>query len=165
LRLITPEDNEQIASIIRTGMPEFGANGAGFAIHDKEVDDIYAAYARPRCVYFVCEENGLIVGGGGIAPLQGGDADTCELKKMYFLPIARGKGLGQKLLQKCLASAKEIGYRYCYLETFNTMKSAIRLYDKNGFIKIPGALGNTGHFACDTFYQLDLYQMKIATIG
>jgi len=51
LRLITPEDNEQIAFIIRAVMPEFGANGAGFAIHDKEVDDIYAAYARPRCAF------------------------------------------------------------------------------------------------------------------
>ncbi len=163
LRPITPADNKQIASIIRTVMPEFGANGAGFAIHDKEVDDIYGAYAGPRCAYFVCEDKGLIVGGGGIAPLLGGDMNTCELKKMYFLAAARGKGLGQKLLKKCLASAKELGYRYCYLETFNTMTSAIQLYNKNGFIKIPGALGNTGHFACDTFYQLDLYQLKIAT--
>ena len=59
-------------------------------------------------------------------------------------------------------AAKEKGFRYCYLETFNTMKDAMKLYAKNGFIKIPGALGNTGHFACDTFYQLDLDGLKIA---
>ena len=143
-------------------MPEFGASGAGFAIHDREVDDIFAAYSRPRCSYYVCEVNGKILGGGGIAPLEGGDENTCELKKMYFLPEARGQGLGQKVLQKCLLAAKEKGFRYCYLETFNTMKNAMKLYAKNGFIKIPGALGNTGHFACDTFYQLDLKALTVA---
>lgn len=162
IRPIIPRDSPQVAAIIRTVMPEFGAGGAGFAIHDREVDDIYAAYSGPRCSYYVCEVDGKILGGGGIAPLEGGDENTCELKKMYFLPEARGKGLGQKVLKKCLAAAKEKGFRYCYLETFNTMKSAMKLYAKNGFIKIPGALGNTGHFACDTFYQLDLKTLVVA---
>ena len=162
IRPVAPSDNAQIAEIIRTVMPEFGANGAGFAIHDQEVDNMFSAYSGPRCSYFVCEMDGRIIGGGGIAPLEGGDEDTCELKKMYFLPEARGKGLGQQVLQRCLIAAKDKGFRYCYLETFNTMKDAMKLYAKNGFIKIPGALGNTGHFACDTFYQLDLSGVIVA---
>jgi len=162
IRPVAPSDNAQIAEIIRTVMPEFGANGAGFAIHDQEVDNMFSAYSRPRCSYFVCEMDGRIIGGGGIAPLEGGDEGTCELKKMYFLPEARGKGLGQQVLQRCLIAAKDKGFRYCYLETFNTMKDAMKLYAKNGFIKIPGALGNTGHFACDTFYQLDLSGVIVA---
>jgi putative acetyltransferase len=156
VRKVQPQDSVQVANIIRTVMPEFGASGAGFAIHDKEVDDIYKAYAQPRMVYFVCEHNGTIVGGGGIAPLEGGDANTCELKKMYFLPEARGKGLGQRVLSSCIQGAREIGFAFCYLETFNTMKDAMKLYEKNGFEKIPRSLGNTGHFACDTFYRLKL---------
>lgn len=156
VRKIRPEDNVQVANIIRTVMPEFGASGQGFAIHDKEVDDMYATYTQSRCAYFVCEENGRLVGGGGVAPLEGGDADTCELKKMYFLAHGRGKGLGQKVLDECLKAAAEIGFTYCYLETFNTMKGAMKLYEKNGFEKIPKACGNTGHFACDTFYKKKL---------
>ncbi|MFN3840038.1 MAG: GNAT family N-acetyltransferase [Cyclobacteriaceae bacterium] len=156
IRLIKEEDNLQVAAIIRTVMPEFGASGKGFAIHDNEVDDMYFAYSLPRCAYFVCEENGKIVGGGGVAPLQQGDENTCELKKMYFLPEGRGKGLGQQVLNNCLEAARKIGYEYCYLETFNTMKQAMKLYEKNGFEKIPGPCGNTGHFACDTFYRKKL---------
>jgi putative acetyltransferase len=156
IREVQPQDNAQIAGIIRKVMPEFGANGPGFAIHDAEVDNIYNAYTRPSAVYFVCESGGKIVGGGGVAPLEGGDPSICELKKMYFLPEARGKGLGQKVLSKCVSAAREIGYERCYLETFNTMTSAMKLYAKNGFQKIPGPLGNTGHFACDTFYELKL---------
>jgi putative acetyltransferase len=151
-RRITAKDNDAVARIIRTVMPEFGASGAGFAIHDKEVDGMFAAYNVERAAYFVCEENNIIVGGGGVGPLAGGDADICELKKMYFLPQARRRGLGQKILEHCLAAAREMSYNLCYLETFNTMKRAMKLYERNGFEQIPAALGSTGHFACDTFY-------------
>jgi putative acetyltransferase len=156
IRRVDRGDNPAVANIIRTVMPEFGASGAGFAIHDSEVDDIFKAYSQPRTAYFVCELDGKIVGGGGVAPLEGGDPNICELKKMYFLPEARGKGLGQKVLTSCINAAREIGFHLCYLETFNTMKDAMKLYEKNGFEKIKGPMGNTGHFACDTFYTLKL---------
>jgi putative acetyltransferase len=156
VRKIEPADSPFVANVIRTVMPEFGASGQGFAIHDKEVDDMYAAYTRARRAYFVCEMDGELVGGGGIAPLDGGDAETCELKKMYFLPEGRGLGLGQQVLTECLIAARDIGFKQCYLETFNTMNSAMKLYERNKFIRIPGAMGATGHFACDTFYLLQL---------
>lgn len=156
VRPLQQKDNAAVGNIIRTVMPEFGASGQGFAIHDKEVDDMFAEYSKPRSSYFVYEENGKILGGGGVAPLAGGDADTCELKKMYFLPEGRGKGLGQAILRECLKSAKAIGFKYCYLETFNTMAGAMKLYERSGFKKIDGPRGNTGHFSCDVFYQLEL---------
>lgn len=156
IRPVKPSDSPAVANIIRTVMPEFGASGRGFAIHDTEVDDIHAAYSQPRCAYFVCELDGKIVGGGGVAPLLNGDPKTCELKKMYFLPEGRGRGLGRKLVERCLQAAKDIGFDYCYLETFNTMRDAQALYAKMGFDKIPGPLGNTGHFACDMFYGMKL---------
>jgi putative acetyltransferase len=156
IRAVQPSDNAAVAAIIRTVMPEFGAGGEGFAIHDTEVDDIYAAYSQPGTAYFVCEVDGKVVGTGGVAPLAGGDADTCELKKMYFLREGRGKGLGRKMVERCLRAAKDLGFEYCYLETLNTMKDAMALYEKLGFEKIPGACGNTGHFGCDTFYRIKL---------
>lgn len=156
LRPLELRDNPAVRDIIRTVMPEFGASGQGFAIHDAEVEDMFSFYSQSRCAYFVWEEAGKIIGGGGVAPLAGGDADTCEQKKMYFLPEGRGKGLGQAVLTECLKSAKSLGYKFCYLETFNTMNSAMQLYERNGFKKIPGPCGNTGHFSCDVFYKLAL---------
>ncbi len=156
IRPIKKEDNKFVANIIRSVMTEFEANGEGFAIHDKEVDNMYENYTQPRWAYFVCEADGEIIGGGGVAPLQGGDANTCELKKMYFLTAGRGKGLGQKILSLCLKAAKERNFEFCYLETFTTMKSAMKLYEKNGFEKIPKPLGSTGHFGCNTFYRMRL---------
>ena len=86
IRPIEPRDDTAMAAIIRAVMPEFGADGPGFAIHDTEVDAMWAAYTQPRCSYFVVERDGVAVGGGGVAPLIGGEADVCELRKMYFLP-------------------------------------------------------------------------------
>jgi putative acetyltransferase len=117
LRPIEPRDDAAVAAIIREVMPTFGACGPGFALSDPEVDAMSAAYAAPRSAYFVVEQGGRVLGGGGIAPLAGGDAETCELRKMYFLPEARGRGLGAALLQRCLESARGSGYRRCYLET------------------------------------------------
>ncbi len=156
VRALERTDNPAIRNIIRTVMPEFGASGQGFAIHDAEVEDMVSSYTRKGYAYFVYEEDGKIIGGGGIGPLQGGDATTCELKKMYFLQDGRGKGLGQQVLSYCLDAAKELGYKTCYLETFNTMHQAMKLYERNGFKKINGPCGSTGHFACDIFYEKKL---------
>lgn len=156
VRALERTDNSSIRNIIRTVMPEFGASGQGFAIHDAEVEDMHTAYSQKGCAYFVFEENGKILGGGGIGPLKDGAADTCELKKMYFLSEGRGKGMGQQVLTACLQAAKDLGYKKCYLETFNTMHLAMKLYERNGFEKISGPCGNTGHFACDVFYEKKL---------
>jgi putative acetyltransferase len=156
VRALEHNDNTAIRTIIRTVMPEFGASGQGFAIHDAEVEDMFSAYAQKGYAYFVCEEDGKILGGGGIGPLKGGDAKTCELKKMYFFQNGRGKGLGQQVLSACLTAAKELNYETCYLETFNTMHLAMKLYERNGFKKISGPCGSTGHFACDIFYEKKL---------
>ncbi len=158
IRPIQPGDDAAIARIIRTVMPEFGACGSGFAINDPEVDWMSKAYAAPRSAYFVVERQGEAVGGGGVAPLTGGDGYTCELRKMYFLPQARGAGAGAALMRLCLQAARDFGFTHCYLETLSGMDAAMRLYARSGFQRLDGPLGDTGHGGCNTFYGLDLTQ-------
>ena len=156
VRPVQPADEATVARIIRTVMPEFGADGPGFAIHDREVDHMFEAYQRAGAAYFVLEAGGEVLGGGGIAPLDGGGGDTCELRKMYCLPRARGRGWGGELLSRCLAEARVLGYARCYLETCTGMDAAMRLYVKMGFQPLCSAMGATGHGGCDRFYVLAL---------
>ncbi len=156
IRPIEPRDDPAIARVIRTVMPEFGADGPGFAIHDPEVAAMSAAYAIPRAAYFVVEREGEVQGGGGVAALLGGDPDVCELRKMYFLPALRGCGAGSALMRTCLDAARGFGFTRCYLETLTGMDAAKTLYRKSGFRPIPQSLGQTGHFGCDSFFLLDL---------
>ena len=156
-RPIRPEDDAAVAAIIRQVMPEFGADGPGFAITDPEVDHMSAAYAIPGAAYFVVEgQDGQVVGGAGIAALVGGDPSVCELRKMYFLGPARGTGTGEVLLRHCLSVAKDLGYRTCYLETLTGMDQAIRLYTKLGFKPLCAPLGRTGHGGCDHWFAMEL---------
>ena len=156
IRPITPADDAAMAAIIRAVMPEFGAVGDGFAINDPEVDWMSRAYAQPRSAYFVVERDGVVLGGGGVAALDGGDGDTCELRKMYFLPQARGLGAGSAMMERCLQAARGFGFTHCYLETLCGMDAAMRLYERSGFRRIDAPLGDTGHGGCNTFYLLDL---------
>lgn len=151
MRRLRPGDDDAVADIIRTVMPEFGADGPGFAIHDAEVAAMHAAYARPGAAYFVIEVDGTVLGGGGIAPLDGVDG-VCELRKMYFKPGLRGLGAGTALIARCLHAARRLGYRQCYLETLTGMDAAQALYERAGFQRIPEAMGATGHFGCNRFY-------------
>lgn len=153
IRPIAPADDTAIASIIREVMTSLGASGAGFAIHDAEVSGMSAAYASPGHAYFVIEEDGRVLGGAGIAPLAGTGDGTCELRKMYFLAEARGRGAGRALLERCLSEAKTLGYQRCYLETLTGMDAAQALYRKLGFEPLTCGRGATGHHGCDRFYQ------------
>lgn len=157
LRPVRPEDDPAVAAIIRAVMPEFGASGPGFAINDPEVDFMSRAYGGPRSLYFVVvAPDGRVVGGGGVGPLAGAAEDVCELRKMYFLPEARGTGTGETLLRRCIETARSMGYGTMYLETLTGMDAAQRLYARLGFVRLAEAMGDTGHHGCNRFYALAL---------
>lgn len=152
IRPIETRDDSAMAAIIRAVMPEFGAGGEGFAIHDAEVDAMHHAYSRPRSAYFVLEIDAKVVGGGGVAPLALGEHGVCELRKMYFLPGARGLGAGGAMITHCLDAARAFGFERCYLETLTGMDAAQSLYRKQGFLPLCAPLGNTGHHGCDRWF-------------
>jgi len=157
LRLIPIEErhDQAMARIIRDVMREFGASGSGFSSTDPEVDGLTQSYAIPHAGFFVWEAGGHVVGGGGHAPLRGQGGSVCELRKMYLLPEARGRGLGARLLDHLLTAARADGYRQIYIESFRTMQTAIRLYASRGFRRLEAPLGSTGHHACDVWMLLD----------
>ncbi|MDN3633429.1 GNAT family N-acetyltransferase [Neolewinella lacunae] len=174
IRPITSADNRAVAQVIRTVMPEFNCVGEGFSINDPEVDDMAAHYNSPGATFFVLETGAAagapprppewgelgrgaeIVGCAGFAPLTGSDGKTCELRKMYLLPSARGQGGGKMLMTACLEGARQAGYTQIYLETVTAMETAQQVYLRSGFRYIEGPLGATGHSGCDRFMIRDL---------
>ncbi|OAD44575.1 GNAT family N-acetyltransferase [Polaribacter atrinae] len=148
IREIQSKDNAQMATVIREVLLEMGAPKIGTAYEDKATDKMFENFEKPTSFYYVIEHNNMVVGGAGIAQLDNFEGNTCELQKMYFLPITRGKGLGSKLINTCLDKAKTIGFENCYLETMPYMNAAQALYKKNGFVNLDKPMGNTGHYSC-----------------
>jgi len=148
IRPIEKKDNPHLAKIIRKVLVDLGVPKIGTAYADKALDCMFETYQRERSDYFVVQENGTIIGGAGIAPLENYDGTICELQKMYFLESARGKGIGKLMMSRCLEAATSFSFESCYLETMTYMTAAQNLYKKSGFQYLDGPLGDTGHFSC-----------------
>ena len=151
IREIAPQDNKQIKKIVQHVILEMGAPKIGTAYEDSALEDMHGTYQKDKAIYFVVEHQGKVLCGGGIAQLDGYYKNTCELQKMYFLNDIRVKGLGSRIIEKCMIKAKNFGYEQCYLETMPYMIAAQKLYKKAGFKNINAPMGNTCHYSCDVW--------------
>ena len=156
IREIQKKDNQQIADVIRHVFINDDFPKVGTAFADPQLDCMFETYNEPRSTYYIVENDGQIIGGAGIKQLENSYENTCELQKMYFLPEARGKGIGLQMIQKCLEIATAFGYEKCYLETLPEMLSAQKLYTKVGFEYLCGPMGATGHTSCPVWMIKEL---------
>src|SRR5680860_1778439 len=148
IREIRQEENAEVAQVIRKVLIEIGVPKVGTAYADKALDHMYENYDVPRADYFLVVQEAKILGCAGIAQLENYQGNVCELQKMYFLEEARGRGIGEGMMQVCLDRARKYGYEKVYIETMPYMKAAQKLYTKSGFEYIDAPMGNTGHFSC-----------------
>jgi putative acetyltransferase len=117
---------------------------------DSDLNDIEKNYARRGGVFEVLEDGeGNLLGTVGLFPI---DAETVELRKMYFDKTLRGKGFGKIALERMIEQAKRLGFRRIYLETNSALKEAIGLYVKFGF----APTDETHAARCDQAYILDI---------
>ncbi len=147
-RKIKEKDDAALAMIIKETLVEYNSATEGTVFTDDGTNHLSKTFISERSHYFIAEYQGEILGGAGINLLTGEADAICELQRMFLKKTARGKGIGKKLMELCLAFAKEKNFNICYLETFPALKEAIALYEKTGFEYINHAMGSTGHFAC-----------------
>jgi putative acetyltransferase len=156
IRRIALEDNQAIAVIIRSTLKEFGANRPGTVYYDETTDHLYELFETTKSAYFIASLDGSIVGGAGVFPTKGLDDETCELVKMYLLPNSRGKGYASVLIDQCIKTAKEFGFKKIYLESMPELKTALSMYEKKGWKYLSHALGNSGHDGCGLWMLLEI---------
>jgi putative acetyltransferase len=147
-RPLEKKDNVLLAELIRKVFREFKIDRPGTVYTDPTTDNLYDLFKVPESIYWVAEENGMILGGCGIYPTQELPEGCAELVKLYLSKEARGKGIGKELMNVSINSAKEMGCKQLYLESLPELGNAVALYEKAGFIKIDKPLGNSGHFGC-----------------
>ena len=156
LRPVVFTDNQPLASLIRQVFREFRIDMPGTVYTDPTTDHLFELFQTPGSVYWVAEEDGTLLGGCGIFPTSGLPEGCVELVKFYVSAAARGKGIGKLLMNQSIASARNMGYKTMYLESFPELNTAIYMYERKGFKRIDHPLGNSGHYACNVWMLKDL---------
>jgi len=155
-REVRQEDNQALASMIRQVFEEHGAPQHGTVYSDPTTDDLHALFRATGSVLWVAEVEGIPEGCCGVYPTEGLDTSCAELVKYYLSEKIRGKGIGRALMNMCIQSARELGYKKLYLESMPHFSKAVRIYEKLGFKELAGPLGNSGHTTCSIWMLLEL---------
>lgn len=100
-----------------------------------DVNDLQDQYFDNGGMFLVITDNNRVVGTGGVRRLE---ASVCELKRMWFLPEYRGRGLGNRLITQLIEWARNNGYETMRLDVADEVRSApaVRLYERLGFTRI-----------------------------
>jgi putative acetyltransferase len=86
--------------------------------------------ADPNTTVFVARENGVAIACGALR--RHGDG-IAEVKRMYTVPAAQGRGIGGRILNCIEALAREEGVVRLVLETGDRHPAAWRVYERGGF--------------------------------
>jgi GNAT superfamily N-acetyltransferase len=93
--------------------------------------------------FLVVFEDGVAVAGGGLKRL---DEHACEIKRMYVVPRARGRGHASRLLKALEEEARRLGYGIARLDTGEHQPAAQAMYERAGYARIGNF--NANPFAC-----------------
>ena len=97
-------------------------------------------FGPPHGVFIVgFDEEGNALTGGGVKRLEAGLA---EIKRMYVVPEARGRGIARQLLVALENAARALGYERVRLDTGPKQPHAEALYRSAGYVEIPDYNGN-----------------------
>lgn len=140
-----PGDRETIRALTLAAYAEFagvmapaawaGLDGAVRAALDVDGEGVQR---------IVAERNGEIVGGVMLyapsADAYGGAVKRTawpELRLLAVAPTARGAGVGQALVDECVRRARESGASELGLHTSESLRAAVRMYERMGFVRAP----------------------------
>ncbi len=132
IRDYTLADAEPVLALITAVLTEYGFSPDIGGLH-RDLELVAKRYAQDRSGFWVAEREASLLGTVAVRPK---DAITCELKRLYVNPSARGHGIGQLLYVHAETFARSAGYEKMWLDSSRRFTKARRLYERNGFVLV-----------------------------
>lgn len=129
-RAVFPDDLDDVIAIFREYVASPTAD-LGFQDYDSEFAALPGKYAEPGGRILLARHAGAVVGCAALRPL---DSASCELKRVYVRPAARGRSLGRDLVEYMIREAREAGYATMHLDVLPEFAAARQLYQSLGFV-------------------------------
>jgi ribosomal protein S18 acetylase RimI-like enzyme len=127
-----PQDLDLVRGLFREYVDGLGVD-LYFQELDSELATLPGKYRPPAGRLLLAWREGQAVGCVALRPI---DDATCEMKRLYVRPAARGEQLGRRLAERICQEAREAGYSRICLDTLPTMAPAQKLYRSLGFVPI-----------------------------
>jgi DNA-binding MarR family transcriptional regulator/N-acetylglutamate synthase-like GNAT family acetyltransferase len=131
--------NEEFEALVATLFAKFATQ------HQASSEQFWVAEVnnhRAGCVFVVRSEK---------------HPNAAQLRCLLVDPIARGLGIGRRLVDECIAFSKTAGYRQIILWTNDVLVSARRIYEAAGFSLIEESPHHSfGHDLVGQFWGRDL---------
>jgi putative acetyltransferase len=138
IELISSSSEQSVKELIRRNLEGYEEAGTVIASTFRRLSNILSVYQAEGARYFVLKDTsqgGVCAGGAGIGSLHGLPVSegVGEVRDLVLDAHYRGRGLGARLLKRCVDEAKVLGYRSLYLETTPKMENAQKLFMRFGF--------------------------------
>jgi len=136
IRPAGPDEAQAIAGVLHESFVEFRAlyTDGGFAATALSAKQVLARMREGPV--WVALRDGVML--GTVAAVIKGE--SVYVRGMAVLPAARGAGTGARLLQEVEGWAVREGYKRLFLSTTPFLDSAIRLYERFGFLPVDEGL-------------------------
>ena len=129
IRKICSRDTSQVKQLICGILDkEFASEHQAYGGPD--LDDPVQYYGGQKDIFLVAEKDGAII---GTVAIKEDTPDTALLRRIFLNKAFRGKGYGEKLLQKAMAFCFEQQYQNVTFRGTAAMQAALQLCLKEGF--------------------------------
>ncbi|OCL06110.1 N-acetyltransferase [Glonium stellatum] len=132
---VRPAEDLSAIRVLFTAYAEFLGIDLTFQNFQSEMASMPGKYASPKGELLLARNvEGIPVGCVALRPID--PPGCCEMKRLYVAPEGRGLGLGKALVNAIIDVAMALGYREIRLDTLPSMRKAVAIYEKAGFMRI-----------------------------
>lgn len=124
-----PADLDAVIAIFREYVGSVSVD-LGFQDYETEFASLPGKYTAPEGRLVLAWREDRVV---ACVALRKVDANTCEMKRVYVRPEARGEQLGRRLVERILEEARSAGYARICLDVLPEFAAAQHIYAAFGF--------------------------------